>query len=110
LGNRFESLYLPSAIVIVEGKTDHSYLERVISTQFPGKQLSLFNATSDNRTKEVLHIVKTLLGDLQKSPYKERIFIVLDSVHGAGLSQTLSEMGVPKDNVIIWTKNYESHN
>lgn len=105
LGNRFESLYLPSAIVIVEGKTDHLYIERVLATEFPGKQLSLFNATSDNRTKEVLHIVKTLLGDIQKSPYKDRIFVVLDSVHGKGLSQTLIDMGLLSDNVIIWSKN-----
>lgn len=105
LGNRFESLYLPSAIIIVEGKTDHKFVERVVATRFPGKQLSLFNATSDSRTKEVLHIVKTLLGDLQKSPYKDRIFVVLDSVHGEGLVQSLTEMGLPKENVITWSKN-----
>lgn len=29
LGNRFETLYLPSAIVLVEGKCDHRFIERV---------------------------------------------------------------------------------
>jgi hypothetical protein len=31
LGNRFETLYLPTGIVIVEGKTDFRFIERVLA-------------------------------------------------------------------------------
>lgn len=109
LGNRFESLYLPSAIIIVEGKTDHRFIERVLATRYPGKQLSLFNAATDSRTKEVLHIVKTLLGDLQKSPYQDRIFVVLDQTHSSGLVDAIAKMGLPRANVVVWTKNGIEH-
>lgn len=109
LGNRFESLYLPSVIVIVEGKTDHKFIERVVATRYPGKQLSLFNANTDSRTKEVLHIVKTLLGDLQRSPYQDRIFVVLDAIHGSGLVDAIVSMGLPRENTIVWSKNGIEH-
>src|SRR5690606_29381617 len=89
--------------------TDHTFIERVLSTKYPGKQLSLFNAATDNRTKEVLHIVKTLLGDLQKSPYQDRIFVVLDQTHSSGLVDTIAKMGLPRDNVIVWSKNGIEH-
>ena len=105
LGNRFESLYLPSAIVIVEGKTDYKYIERVLATRFPGRQLSLFNANNDARTKEVLHIVRSLVGNLQTSPYQDRIFVVLDSVHAPGLVDSIAKMGLPRDNIVVWAKN-----
>lgn len=105
LGNRFESLYLPSAIVLVEGKTDFAFIQRVLSLRFPNHQFSIINATSDNRIKEVLNVAKGLLADLQKSPYRDRIFAVLDSVHGAGLPESLVSMGLPKENIIVWGAN-----
>lgn len=39
LGNRFETLYLPSAIVLVEGKCDHKFVERVVSFCYPNSQV-----------------------------------------------------------------------
>src|SRR5262249_4333426 len=81
LGNRFETLYLPSSILIVEGKCDHKFIERVLSLQFPNAQISIISAGSDSRVKEILSIARGLLTDIQKSPYRDRIFVVLDSVH-----------------------------
>ena len=109
LGNRFESLYLPSVIVIVEGKTDRDYLERVLSLRFPDRQISVLGSHADNRTKEVLHMVKMLLGDLSKSPYRDRIFVVLDKVHEGGLKDSLERMGLPRTSIIIWSKNGIEH-
>lgn len=109
LGNRLESLYLPSAIILVEGKTDHAFTQRVLSIRFPNHQFSVINATSDNRIKEVLNIAKGLLSDLQKSPYHNRIFAILDSVHGAGLPASLAAMGMPDSNIIVWKENGIEH-
>jgi len=105
LGNRFETLYMPSAIVIVEGKCDYKYIERVLNTKFKNTRFSIIQANSDSRIREVFNITKDLFGDIQKSPYKDRIFAVIDSVHGKGLPQTLEKMGIEKDNIIVWSKN-----
>ena len=105
LGNRFETLYLPSAILLVEGVCDHRFIERTIALRYPNAQISVVAANSDDRIKEVLNIARGLLTDIQKSPYRDRIFVVLDSVHSASLPDKISAMGVPRENVIIWPKN-----
>lgn len=109
LGNRFETLFLPSAIVIVEGKTDHKFIDRVLTTLFPNHTISIICANSDARIKEVLNITKGIFSDLQRSPYKDRIFIVLDSVHSNSLPSELERMGIPAENIIKWTKNGIEH-
>lgn len=105
LGNRFETLYLPSAIVLVEGKCDHAFIERVLSQRYSSHLTSVIPAHSDSRIKEILNIAKGIFADLQKSPYRDRIFIVLDSVHSATLPDLLVAMGIPREHVIIWPKN-----
>lgn len=105
LGNRFETLYLPSLIVLVEGKCDHAFISEVLAKKYPNTQFSVVNANSDSRIKEVLNMAKTLLTDIQKSPYRDRIVVVLDSVHGQGLRDNLVTMGVLPNNIVIWSKN-----
>lgn len=105
LGNRFETLYLPSAIVLVEGKCDDKFVERVLALRYPASQISVISANSDSRIKEILNIAKGLLADIQRSPYRDRIFVILDSVHSAGLPDQLAAMGIPKDNIVVWPKN-----
>lgn len=105
LGNRFETLYLPSAIILVEGKCDHRFIDRVLALRFPNAQLSVIAANSDSRIKEVLSLARGLLTDIQRSPYHDRIFVVLDSVHQAGLPAQLVQMGVLADNVVEWEQN-----
>jgi predicted ATP-dependent endonuclease of OLD family len=105
LGNRFETLYLPSAIILVEGKTDHRFIERVCATRFPSAQLSVIPANSDTRIKEVLGVARGLLADIQRSPYRDRFFVVLDAVHSAGLPTQLVQMGLQNENIITWPKN-----
>jgi hypothetical protein len=105
LGNRFETLYLPSSIVLVEGKCDHKFIERVLSIRYPQSQTSVISANGDARIKEILNVAKGLFSDIQKSPYRDRIFVVLDSVHGKGLPAEIESMGIPRDNIIIWEKN-----
>jgi len=105
LGNRLESLYMPTSIVIVEGKTDYSYIERVLHVRYPDVRFSIISANSDNRIRDVFNVTKSLFGDIQKSPYQNRVFAILDSVHGSGLIQQLVKMGMPEDNIIVWSKN-----
>ncbi|SHL55492.1 AAA family ATPase [Rhodanobacter sp. OK091] len=105
LGNRFETLYLPSAIVLVEGKCDDKFIERVVSLRHPESQVSVISANSDSRIKEILNVVKGIFSDIQRSPYKDRIFVVLDSVHSAGLPGQLVAMGIPTGNIVVWPKN-----
>jgi hypothetical protein len=105
LGNRFETLYLPSAIVLVEGKCDHRFIERVTALRFPNSQLSIISANGDSRIKEILTVARGLLSDIQRSPYRDRIFVVLDSVHSAGLPAQLVQMGIPQENIVKWPLN-----
>lgn len=105
LGNRFETLYLPSAIVLVEGKCDHRFIERVTSIRFPNAQLSIISANGDSRIKEILTVARGLLNDIQRSPYRDRIFVILDSVHTTGLANQLVQMGILSENIVTWPLN-----
>jgi hypothetical protein len=49
--------------------------------------------------------LKDAFGDLSRSPLRSRIFIVLDSIHQAGLSNELEGMGVLPTNIVIWDRN-----
>lgn len=105
LGNRFETLYLPSAIILVEGKTDYDFIERVLAIRYPNAQFSLIAANSDSRIKDIVAIARSIFTDIQRSPYKGRIFAVLDSVHTPSLKQQLTTMGISQENVIVWPRN-----
>ena len=105
LGNRMETVYMPSAIIIVEGKCDHKFMERVVSTRFCMANISLIQANGDARIKEVFNLTRNLFGDIQKSPYRDRIFVVLDEKHSISLPNELQKMGLPPQNIIIWSKN-----
>lgn len=93
----------------MEGKTDYTFIDRVLNLRYPNSQLSVVSANSDSRIKEVLNVAKGLLTDLRKSPYRDRILIVLDSVHSKSLPRELSAMGVPEKNIITWSQNGIEH-
>lgn len=105
LGNRFETLYLPSIIVLVEGKCDEKFISRTLTLRYPNAQVSVIPANSDDRIKEILSVAKGLFSDLQKSPYRDRIFVILDSIHSATLPEQLVRMGLPAENIVKWPKN-----
>ncbi|GJE15154.1 ATP-dependent nuclease [Methylobacterium longum] len=105
LGNRFETLYLPSCIVLVEGKTDHKFLEKLFAIRYASYKISVIAAHSDSKIKEHLNFAKGMLSDFQRSPYRDRIFVVLDATHTRGLADELARMGLPRDNIIVWPRN-----
>jgi predicted ATP-dependent endonuclease of OLD family len=47
LGNAFESMFFPSAIVVVEGKTDHAYIDRAVQLSFPDRRVTVIPASGD---------------------------------------------------------------
>ena len=103
LGNDLESMFIPSAIVIVEGKTDHAYLDRVSQLKFPGRRVTLISANGDIKKK--IHGLREAFGDIDKSPFRPRLFVVLDQVHQRGLSDELVRLGVLAENIVIWSRN-----
>lgn len=97
LGNSLEGLFLPSSVVYVEGETDQHYLERLCALRFAGRNVVAVRTNGDPKSK--LHRLRdTLGGDLQKSPLRDRLFVVVDSVHAQGLKDELVRMGLRPDN------------
>lgn len=103
LGNSLESMYFPSAIVVVEGKTDHAFLDRVLQLRFPDRRIAVIHSGGD--VKKKIYSLKETLGELEKSPLRPRLFVVLDSVHQPGLREELVKLGVLENNVVTWNKN-----
>ena len=103
LGNTLEALYLPSALVVVEGTTDHRYLERVIGLAQPDRRVTVI--PSQGNVKRKVHELRETLGDLWLSPFRSRLFVVLDSTHQPGLTADLKNLGVQAENVITWDRN-----
>lgn len=109
LGNRFETMFLPSAIVLVEGKTDHAYLARLFSLRKPESTVSIIDASGSDRMRNIMDIARQILGDVTRSPYAGRVFAVLDSVHGKGLADRLENMGIKREHIIVWDGNGIEH-
>lgn len=103
LGNSLESLFLPAAIIVAEGKTDSEYIERIMGVRFPDKRISVGSSNGDPKRK--IQGLREAFGDLARSPLRNRIFVVVDSVHQTGLSAELVAMGVLLENIIIWNRN-----
>jgi hypothetical protein len=103
LGNTFEALFLPSAIIVVEGPTDFDFIDKLIQVKFPDRKIIVLPAQGDVKRK--INDIKSTFGNLSKSPFGDRLFAVLDSVHTKGLKEELIQMGMRSDNVIVWDKN-----
>jgi predicted ATP-dependent endonuclease of OLD family len=103
LGNRIEALYLPSVIIITEGPTDEKYLRSVLDNKFSKLKYSVFKAESGDIQKMVYY-AKQILGDIEHSPYKDRLFVVMDQKHSVDVSK-LEKAGMPKENIVVWDKN-----
>lgn len=109
LGNRLETLYLPAAIILVEGPCDHTYVARLVALNFPSSPISVIACAGDSRIKEVLALARQMLADFTRSPYANRIFVVLDSVHEKSMPAQLVKMGLAAENIVVWEKNGIEH-
>jgi hypothetical protein len=103
LGNSLEDLFLPSAIVICEGKTDKPFIERLLELRHPDKRILVIEGQGD--VKRIFRNLTQSLGDMRKSPFRDRTYIILDSVHTKGTVQGLESLGAQPANIIVWDRN-----
>lgn len=103
LGNSLEGLFLPSAVLYVEGETDQQYLERLIASHLPERNVVVVRTGGDPKKK--LAAFRESLGGLQRNPLKSRLFVVLDSTYSRGLPDELAAMGIEPGNVVVWARN-----
>jgi predicted ATPase len=103
LGNSLEAMFFPSAIVVVEGKTDFAYLDRAIGLRMAGRRVTVIPSGGD--VKKKVYSLKEIFGDFERSPFRGRVFVVLDSVHQPGLADELIRMGVMAEQIVVWPKN-----
>lgn len=112
LGNDLEAIFMPSAIVIVEGKTEQAFLKKLFSMFFPNQRITVVLGGSagggDGEIEKKLHTLREAFGDLERSPYHNRMFLVFDATHSAKIKRLIGK-GVKAENVIVWQKNGIEH-
>lgn len=108
LGNELESLFLPSAIVVVEGPTDYTFLSRYLRLFEWGQHVAVVRGHGDGGVLRKLNTVREVLGDLARSPYSSRVICVLDQRHSVRLDR-IATAGVPAERCIVWSKNGIEH-
>ena len=68
LGNELESIFLPSAIVIVEGDSDVTFITRVVQLHIPDRKVAIVRAGGDGEVQNKLNVLREAFGDLATSP------------------------------------------
>lgn len=104
LGNDLQALFLPEAIIIVEGESDYIYIQGVFGLFFRNHRISVVKSRGEGDTKEKLYVIRDLLGDLMKSPYRQRVFVLLDKLH-SNRERDFTKHGIPVENVVVLEKN-----
>lgn len=105
LGNTFEQLLLPAGFLFVEGKTDHKFVNRFAQLRFPDSRFNIIDSHGDGGVKKKIHDLFRIVGDIAKSPYRERVVVVLDSKHSPTLPDDIEKMGLDKNCIITWDNN-----
>jgi predicted ATPase len=103
LGNDLSELFLPDAILFVEGETDKIYLERVLDIHLPSSRIVIESCSGDIAKR--LNFWASSLGDIQLSPYRTRTIIVYDKVKQAGIESLCKRVGLPQQSMIEWEEN-----
>jgi hypothetical protein len=104
LGNDLESMFMPVAIVFVEGTSDQKFVERLLAIHFPDKKITVVVGQGDGGIVNKVQTVRQAFGDLGSTPYHGKVFVLLDSKHSADTSQ-LVRIGVKPENIKVWTQN-----
>ena len=103
LGNDLDHLYMPAAVLVVEGKCD-IFLSRLLTLHIPNRRVSIVVAQGDGRIGEKVQTLSEGFGELEASPYRPRVFVVIDARHSVK-RPGLERQGVIPENIQIWTKN-----
>lgn len=104
LGNDFEHIFMPAALVVIEGPCDTAFLARVLSLHIPDRHISLVVANGDGGAATRIRTLSEGFGGLHSSPYRSRVFVIFDAKHDAKKANILRQ-GVMDDNLIVWTMN-----
>lgn len=108
LGNELESLFLPSAIAIVEGETDVTFLNKVLELHLPDVRVAMVCAHGEGEVRSKLNFFKEAFGDVASSLYRDRLFVVFDKQISTNLGK-IATQGVLVENIIVLSKNGIEH-
>jgi hypothetical protein len=108
LGNDLELLYLPAAIVLVEGETDALYLGKVVSWLIPGRKVAIVRAQGEGEVLKKINYFKESFGDLATSPYHGRLFVLYDKKITTSVKR-IENAGVRPGNIIVLSMNGIEH-
>lgn len=103
LGNDLDHLFMPAAVVVVEGPCD-TFMSRLFTLHIPDRRISIVVSHGDGRIPEKVQTLSEGFGTLATSPYRHRLFVILDAKHDMKKS-ALERQGVPTENIQVWTKN-----
>ena len=103
LGNDLDHLYMPAAVVVVEGPCD-TFMSRLFTLHAPSRRVSMVVSHGDGRIPEKVQTLSEGFGELATSPYRPRLFVVLDARYSVKKS-ALERQGVLPDNIHVWTRN-----
>jgi predicted ATPase len=108
LGNDLEALFMPSAILVLEGITDCEFVRQLLRYRLPDKQVAVVNAKGDGGIAEKLRTISDAFGNLQRSPYRDRIFVLLDKTHSVNKGE-FEKRGVPIQHINVLNENGMEH-
>lgn len=108
LGNDLEMLYLPAAIVIVEGESDALYGMKAVGFHVPRRKVAFVRAHGDGEVLKKINYFKESFGNLASSPYRDRLFVLYDQKISTSLTR-IENAGVRRDNIVVLTKNGIEH-
>lgn len=104
LGNELEAIFLPAAIIIVEGDSDRTFLNALLKLHVPDRKVAVVKAKGDGEVEKKLHFFREAFGEIPGSPYHHRLFVVYNKRTSVKFSG-IEKQGVPNENVIRLTKN-----
>jgi predicted ATPase len=108
LGNDLELLYLPSAIVLVEGDTDALFGSKTVGLHVPQRKIAFVRAHGEGEVLKKINYFKESFGDLASSPYRDRLFVLYDKEISTSLTR-IENAGVRHDNIVVLSKNGIEH-
>ncbi len=108
LGNELEALFLPSAIVLVEGESDATFLGQVFQMLVPERRVALVRGGGDGDAQRKLNVLIDAFGDMSINPFASRTFVLLDKKNSVRVDRIV-KMGVMRQNICILNYNGIEH-
>lgn len=104
LGNTLESLFLPSAIILVEGDSDQVYLTALLQQVLEIHNVAVVAVHGEGHAEKYIWFLDQSFRGFMTSPYRTRTFVLLDSRNSVVKSRIHSK-GIPKENIVVLSRN-----